>query len=475
MASPGRKRGAPRRERAGPPAAGASRAPSQRERLIDAIVELAGQHGYQNLSIAQISAHAGVSSATFYEQFADREECLLAAYRDLTGRTLASDGLAAARANGRGAVRPAFTELLRSVQEDPDAGRVMFVEALAGGPSGAGPPCAGCSTRWSATPKRCSTAPPAGRRDARHPGARADRRRAPRRRAPPAHAQRGPPAAARRGPARVDGLLRGARRAPGDGASVRRRCSGPARGRAPQPAAAPELARLPRGRHGLPPGTVLRNQRARIIQATAAVTMEKGYANATVAEIVAEAGVAKEAFYRHFSDKEEAFLAAQEAPGQQILDTLRARLLLGRGLARARVARAARAARGDRRQPRDVAPAAGRVLRGGRDGRSARGGNDALVHDLPRGGLPRAARRLPRCRRLVPQAIAGRHLRDRPARRRRAAARLELPRRLPQLTYIAIAPFLGPAEAIARVRALSAAEPSAAGEGAPAPALRARA
>ena len=50
--------------------------------------------------------------------------------------------------------------------------------------------------------------------------------------------------------------------------------------------------------------------------------MEKGYANTTVAEIVSAAGVAKEAFYRHFGDKEEVFLAAQEAPGQQILDTL---------------------------------------------------------------------------------------------------------------------------------------------------------
>ena len=85
---------------------------------------------------------------------------------------------------------------------------------------------------------------------------------------------------------------------------------------------AQELERLPRGRHGLPPGAVVRSQRARIIQATAAVTMERGYASTTVAQIVAAAGVAKESFYRHFGDKEEAFLAAQEAPGQQILDAL---------------------------------------------------------------------------------------------------------------------------------------------------------
>src|SRR6202000_1747759 len=61
---------------------------TQRKRRIEAIVELAGQFGYQGLSIAQISARAGVSSATFYEQFADREECLLAAYRAGTERTL---------------------------------------------------------------------------------------------------------------------------------------------------------------------------------------------------------------------------------------------------------------------------------------------------------------------------------------------------------------------------------------------------
>ena len=42
----------------------------------------------------------------------------------------------------------------------------------------------------------------------------------------------------------------------------------------------------------------------------------------TVADIVAAAGVAKEAFYRHFADKEQAFLEAQEHPSRQILDAL---------------------------------------------------------------------------------------------------------------------------------------------------------
>ena len=137
MASPGRNPRAPRRERAtrrGPSHPRAVPRASQRERLIDAIVELAGQQGCQNLSIAQISAHAGVSSATFYEQFADREECLLAAYEEASERTLQRMASSLGQAEWASAVRPAFTELLSSVQADPDAGRVMFVEALAGGP-----------------------------------------------------------------------------------------------------------------------------------------------------------------------------------------------------------------------------------------------------------------------------------------------------------------------------------------------------
>jgi len=90
MAGPARKKAAPRQRpaRRGLSVARAAPRATQRERLIDAIVELAGQYGYQSLSIAQISAHAGVSSATFYEQFSDREECLLAAYSDATERTL---------------------------------------------------------------------------------------------------------------------------------------------------------------------------------------------------------------------------------------------------------------------------------------------------------------------------------------------------------------------------------------------------
>jgi AcrR family transcriptional regulator len=441
---------------------------SQRERLIDAIVELAGQHGYQHLSIAQISTQAGVSSATFYEQFADREACLLAAYRELTRRTLQTMGSLPA-GEWAGAVRPAFTELLRSLQEDPDAGRVMFVEALAGGPKVR----AAVRELLDAMERNgellLAHAPPGGVTldiparaligGVRHVVARHlrthDEDRLPQLAEDllASMACYSVPVEAGRWSVGPQALL-------GAAAAV------------PERTAPQELARLPRGRHGLPPGAVLRNQRARIVQATAAVTMENGYANATVAEIVAEAGVAKEAFYRHFSDKEEAFLAAQEAPAQQIVDAL-VRAYFSADEWPERVWRALRTLLG--------AVAANPVMSHLRlvecyaaGAMAAQRGEEvtrSFTIFLEEGY--RVTQQAPPPR-LLPQAIAGGIFEI--VQHEVAAGRTaELPRRLPQLTYVAIAPFLGPAEAIARVRALSEAEPAVAAGEAHAPRQRASA
>jgi AcrR family transcriptional regulator len=66
---------------------------------------------------------------------------------------------------------------------------------------------------------------------------------------------------------------------------------------------------------------VARSRRTRLIYATAEVMSRNGYANATVADIVAEAKVARDVFYEHFNDKEHAFLEAQGFPTQAILDS----------------------------------------------------------------------------------------------------------------------------------------------------------
>lgn len=55
-------------------------AASQRARLLDAMSEVVATKGYAATAVADVVARAGVSRRTFYELFADKEECFFAAY-----------------------------------------------------------------------------------------------------------------------------------------------------------------------------------------------------------------------------------------------------------------------------------------------------------------------------------------------------------------------------------------------------------
>jgi AcrR family transcriptional regulator len=67
---------------------------------------------------------------------------------------------------------------------------------------------------------------------------------------------------------------------------------------------------LPRGRSSLPPQDVRASQRQRLLRSAIAVVSESGYHQVTVADIVRRARVSRGAFYEHFANKEECFLAA---------------------------------------------------------------------------------------------------------------------------------------------------------------------
>src|SRR5215510_16276228 len=75
---------------------------------------------------------------------------------------------------------------------------------------------------------------------------------------------------------------------------------------------------LPSGRHGLLPSFVAANQRERILSAVAQATAELGYADMSVEEITARAGVSRRTSYEHFKNKEDAFLAAYDAAVHQV-------------------------------------------------------------------------------------------------------------------------------------------------------------
>ena len=73
------------------------------------------------------------------------------------------------------------------------------------------------------------------------------------------------------------------------------------------------MDRLPRGRHGLSPEFVARNQRERLIAGLIQALYEVGYQKTTVSLIGQRAAVSKSDFYKHFESKDDCFIAAYES------------------------------------------------------------------------------------------------------------------------------------------------------------------
>jgi AcrR family transcriptional regulator len=80
------------------------------------------------------------------------------------------------------------------------------------------------------------------------------------------------------------------------------------------------MDRLPRGRHGLSPEFVARNQRERLIAGLTQALYEVGYQRTTVSLIGEKASVSKSDFYKHFTSKDDCFHAAYESAIDRIRD-----------------------------------------------------------------------------------------------------------------------------------------------------------
>ncbi|GLY34997.1 hypothetical protein Amsp01_010210 [Amycolatopsis sp. NBRC 101858] len=61
---------------------------AQRARLIEAVLANVGERGYAATTVGHVTASAGVSRTSFYEQFTGKQDAFLAAYRALTGEFL---------------------------------------------------------------------------------------------------------------------------------------------------------------------------------------------------------------------------------------------------------------------------------------------------------------------------------------------------------------------------------------------------
>ena len=115
----------------------AAAAASQRARLLDAVNRAAASKGYWKVTVADIVGLAGVSRRTFYEQFADKEECFLEAY--WTGSIAVVEEIAAAVRESRSSdwqerVRIGFEAYTATLSAEPDLTKTLLVEVLAAGP-----------------------------------------------------------------------------------------------------------------------------------------------------------------------------------------------------------------------------------------------------------------------------------------------------------------------------------------------------
>jgi AcrR family transcriptional regulator len=91
------------------------------------------------------------------------------------------------------------------------------------------------------------------------------------------------------------------------------------------------MDRLPRGRHGLSPEFVARNQRERLITGLIEALYEFGYQKITVSLIGQRAAVSKSDFYKHFESKDDCFVAAYDVAIERIQERVLAACEASRG------------------------------------------------------------------------------------------------------------------------------------------------
>jgi len=270
------------------------------------MIEAAAIQGYDGATISRVVELAGVSRATFYQNFACREECFMAAYGLKVEQVRAALRAVIEAAEPEKLPGAVLDALLSALLADPAGARFILVEALAL-PSAARLPherVLGAVQRLVAgfldqQPLNAAIQIPAVSLSmgvgqvlaARALGGGIGER-------PRLHAD----------------LLRwldtyrlsdGARPLFQSGWRELGRFSRTVSPRSEK------TALLPRGRSSLPEEKKAELRRGRILDATARIVAREGYMSLTVARIVAEARLPRTSFYAHFDTKSEAVLATQ--------------------------------------------------------------------------------------------------------------------------------------------------------------------
>jgi AcrR family transcriptional regulator len=288
--------------------------------MIEAMLASIGEQGYATTVVADVIAKAVASRKTFYEHFEDKHACFFAMSDEIAGEWVGRvERAEEAAGDGPDAINALVNELFAMALESPAALRVLAVELTAAGPAGierreraldalAQPLRELLGEDMSGAELLARTIVGAILRILYARARRGARVRRPRRGdllalAPQvaawASTYMGEPSAA------LASISSG-------GAGTTVSVGGRAPGTLSLGSRAIERRGLPRGEGNVSRSFVVHNQRERILDALANLSAAKGYGAITIPEIVQEAAVSVQAFYEHFSGKEDAFLVAYE-------------------------------------------------------------------------------------------------------------------------------------------------------------------
>ena len=106
----------------------------QRARLLAAATRAVDELGYAQATVAHITGRARVSRRTFYEMFANREECLVAVLEDATARIRAElAGAGLDKLDWPARMRGGLWTILCFLDREPALARLCVVQSLRGG------------------------------------------------------------------------------------------------------------------------------------------------------------------------------------------------------------------------------------------------------------------------------------------------------------------------------------------------------
>jgi TetR/AcrR family transcriptional regulator len=288
---------------------------TQRERLMAGVLAIVDREGYASANVSRIITEAGVSRPTFYEYFADKDDCFLATLSDVHERLIARVRRAVDAGPPELALQACLGAIVEFASAEPVRALFLTSRAMGAGPMALDARDDGIEQIAQIIEEAHALVSPATPIPDVSPriligGVY---------RLLASRLRRGEPSLMRA----IDDLsiwVASYARPAGRQRWQRlesMRVGSPPRGLGSGPVPVPSP--LPARARGASAELLAANHRQRILYAAAQLAETKGYNATTIADVTRLAGVDGRAFYAAFTDKQDAFMAVHELGVQQVM------------------------------------------------------------------------------------------------------------------------------------------------------------